>query len=128
MSSRAERQLRDFDVLAGLEPDDGVMPETGKPIETFWDEDWNQIDLSELINRFHSNDAESDVNQSQKVGVVRMGLLDDGRQFLFSKKKVEYLDQESNTVRLLSVENLTRGMSFLYCRDFGNRQDVIRII
>ena len=126
MFSKAEKQLRDFDILAGLEPDDGVMPETGKPIETFWDEDWNQTDLSELINRFHSNDAESDVNQSQKVGVVRMGLLDDGRQFLFSKKKVEYLDQESNTVRLLSVENLTRGMSFLYCRDFGNRQDVIR--
>lgn len=128
MSSDADKQLHDFDVLAGLEPDDGSVPDAGEPIETVWDENLDHIDFSELISRFHSSDAESDVNQSQKIGVVRMGLLDDGRQFLFSKKNVEYLDQESNAVRTLSVENLTRGMSFLYCRDFGNRQDVIRAI
>ena len=116
-----------FDVLAGLEPDDGSMPEAGEPIETVWDENLDHIDFSELISRFHSSDAESDIIQSPKVGVVRMGLLDDGRQYLFSKKNVMYLDQEKNTVRSVSVKDLTRGMSFLYCRDFGNRQDVIRL-
>lgn len=128
MSSDADKQLHDFDVLAGLEPDDGSMPEAGEPIETVWDENLDHIDFSELISRFHSSDAESDIIQSPKVGVVRMGLLDDGRQYLFSKKNVMYLDQEKNTVRSVSVKDLTRGMSFLYCRDFGNRQDVIRII
>lgn len=124
----AQKQLHDFEVLAGIVPDDGNISENDDTSEAVWDESLAYVDISEIINRFHPASAGSDIVQERKIEVVRLGLLDDGRQYLFSKKKVNYLNQEENKVQPIEVDKLVPGMSFLYCRDFGNRHDIINAI
>lgn len=126
MANYAREQLHDFEILAEIVPDDDIRPEA--PHEGVWDERLDYIDISEIIDRFHPANEGSSIGQERKIEVVRLGLLDDGRQYLFSKKKVNYLNSEENKVQPIEVDKLMPGMSFLYCRDFGNRHDIINVI
>lgn len=128
LAGYSHKQLHDFEILAGIVPDDDVMPESEEPREDVWDERLDYVDISEIINRFHPANEGSGIGQERKIEVVRLGLLDDGRQYLFSKKKVNYLNSEENKVQPIEVDKLMPGMSFLYCRDFGNRHDIINVI
>ena len=128
LAGHAHKQLHDFEVLAGIVPDDGNISEIDDTSEAVWDESLTYVDISEIINRFHPASVGSVIVQERKIEVVRLGLLDDGRQYLFSRKKVNCLNQEENKVQPIEVDKLIPGMSFLYCRDFGNRHDIIHAI
>lgn len=127
LADYAHKQLHEFEVLAGTVTGN-VMPVLEAASEAVWDEKLDYTDISEIIHRFHPASTGSDIVQERKIEVVRLGLLDDGRQYLFSKKKVNYLNSEENKVQLIEVDKLIPGMSFLYCRDFGNRHDIINVI
>ena len=49
----AQKQLHDFEVLAGIVPDDGNISENDDTSEAVWDESLAYVDISEIINRFH---------------------------------------------------------------------------
>ncbi len=128
MAAYAHRQLNDFEVLAGLaNPEEKIIPRIDEG-DGALDEPFTDIDISDIVKRLHSASEDSDIIQDGKVDVVRIGILDDGRQYLFSKRKVPYLNEEDNKVHPIEVAKLSPGMSFLYCRDFGNRHDVIDAI
>ncbi len=120
--------MHNCEVLAKIAPPDGgIVPESNE--ETFIPEEpFDYIDISEIIDHFHPASEDSDIIQDKKVGVVRIGLLEDGRQYLFSKKKIHCLEPEKNKVQTMTVDQLSSGTSFLYCRDFGNRHDIIQAI
>lgn len=128
MASYAHRQLNDFEVLSGLaDREEKIISRTDDGAGIL-EEPFTAIDISDIVKRLHSASSDSDIIQDSKVDVVRIGILDDGRQYLFSKKKVDYLNEEDNRVHSIEVAKLSPGMSFLYCRDFGNRHDVIDAI
>lgn len=85
MANYAREQLHDFEILAEIVPDDDIRPEA--PHEGVWDERLDYIDISEIIDRFHPANEGSSIGQERKIEVVRLGLLDDGRQYLFLRRR-----------------------------------------
>lgn len=136
-----EFELQDYVVMkdrfikeySGDEQEDVVIEKSDELIETLDNEDFgvNAWDDIENILRWSTTSGKYDngnLGLDRQLSVIAVGLLSDGREFLFSKKNVtRYIPEEKKTISC-SPNVLSPGMSFLCYRDFGNRQDVLDVL
>ena len=94
------------------------------------------IDIDNMLNGFMEGIQvklprflESQQTQvgEKKVEIAAIGILDDGRAYLFAKgaKRVYVFSDEDKKGKLKSIEDIEQGDKILYCRDLGNREEIL---